>query len=78
MMTYIEILLAFAGLFIGAVHWYEPDVPMCIECSGLGYHMKRIPLHGDQTGRGTEIRCVCPVCHGERWCEDKASIVWRP
>ena len=78
MMTYIEILLVFAGFFIGAIHWCALDIPMCIKCSGFGYLTERIPLHGEQTGRGTEIRRVCPVCHGERWCEDKASIVWRP
>lgn len=77
-MTYIEIILAFAGFVLGAIHWCELEVPMCVECFGLGYSIKRVPLHGDQTGRGTEIKSICPKCCGERWVENDARIEWRP
>lgn len=76
--TYIDILLAFAGFFLGAAHWFAIDVPMCTACFGHGYSVERVSLHGDQTGRGTEIRRVCFKCAGERWNENDSRIVWRP
>lgn len=75
-MNWVDLSLFLLGFCVGAIGWFGVDYPMCKTCSGFGVLREIHPLHGDQTGRGTEATRRCTTCHGERWVESDPHVKW--